>query len=54
LSVIWIGLYTKYLTERAQRKAFLETRLEFDFEICQASDIKKHEHLKKSFEQKDF
>ena len=26
LAVIWIGLYTKYLTERAQRKAFLETR----------------------------
>ena len=24
--VNWIGLYTKYLTERAQRKAFLETR----------------------------
>ena len=27
LAVIWIGHYTKYLTERAQRKAFLETRL---------------------------
>ncbi len=26
LSVNWLGLYTKYLTERAQRKAFLETR----------------------------
>ena len=26
LGVNWIGLYTKYLTERAQRKAFLETR----------------------------
>ena len=24
--VNWLGLYTKYLTERAQRKAFLETR----------------------------
>ena len=28
LGVNWIGLYTKYLTERAQRKAFLETRQE--------------------------
>ena len=26
LSVNWGGSYTKYLTERAQRKAFLETR----------------------------
>ena len=26
----WIGLYTKYLTERAQRKAFLETKHCFD------------------------
>ena len=26
LGVNWLGLYTKYLTERAQRKAFLETR----------------------------
>ena len=26
LSVNWSGSYTKYLTERKQRKAFLETR----------------------------
>ena len=26
LSVNWAGSYTKHLTERAQRKAFLETR----------------------------
>ena len=26
LAVNWSGSYTKYLTERAQRKAFLETR----------------------------
>ena len=41
LGVIWIGLYTKYLTERAQRKAFLETRrsLEMRFKTQKGKDI---------------
>ena len=40
LAVNWIGLYTKYLTERAQRKAFLETRrsLETRFKAQKEND----------------
>ena len=41
LGVNWLGLYTKYLTERAQRKAFLETRhsLETRFKAQKENDI---------------
>ena len=40
MAVNWIGLYTKYLTERAQRKAFLETRrsLETRFQAQKEND----------------
>ena len=40
LAVNWSGSYTKYLTERAQRKAFLETRrsLETRFKTQQENE----------------
>ncbi len=38
LSVNWLGLYTKYLTERAQRKAFLETRRSLETRLVLSVD----------------
>ena len=45
LSVIWIGLYTKYLTERAQRKAFLETRRSLEMRFKTQKENERQERL---------
>ena len=45
LSVNWIGLYTKYLTERAQRKAFLETRRSLETRFHAQRENKRQERL---------
>ena len=45
LSVNWIGLYTKYLTERAQRKAFLETRRSLETRFKTQKENERQERL---------
>ena len=46
LAVQWIGIYTKYLTERAQRKAFLETHHCFEMSLAnQKKNKQQHELL---------
>lgn len=45
LSVNWIGLYTKYLTERAQRKAFLETRRSLEMRFKTQKENERQERL---------
>ena len=45
LGVIWIGLYTKYLTERAQRKAFLETRRSLEMRFKTQKENERQERL---------
>ena len=51
LSVNWIGLYTKYLTERAQRKAFLETRRSLETRFKTQKENERQERLLLSGEQ---
>ena len=41
----WIGLYTKYLTERAQRKAFLETRRSLEMRFKTQKENERQERL---------
>ena len=43
--VNWIGLYTKYLTERAQRKAFLETRRSLEMRFKTQKENERQERL---------
>ncbi len=45
LGVNWIGLYTKYLTERAQRKAFLETRRSLEMRFKTQKENERQERL---------
>lgn len=45
LSVNWIGFYTKYLTERAQRKAFLETRRSLEMRFKTQKENERQERL---------
>ncbi|XP_071744733.1 adenylyl cyclase 78C isoform X2 [Lepeophtheirus salmonis] len=45
LGVNWIGLYTKYLTERAQRKAFLETRRSLEMRYKTQKENERQEKL---------
>ena len=45
LGVNWLGLYTKYLTERAQRKAFLETRRSLETRFKTQKENERQEKL---------
>ena len=45
IGVNWIGLYTKYLTERAQRKAFLETRRSLEMRFKTQKENERQERL---------
>ena len=45
LGVNWLGLYTKYLTERAQRKAFLETRRSLETRFNTQKENERQEKL---------
>ena len=45
LGVNWLGLYTKYLTERAQRKAFLETRRSLENRFRTQNENERQEKL---------
>jgi adenylate cyclase 8 len=45
MGVNWIGLYTKYLTERAQRKAFLETRRSLEMRFKTQKENERQERL---------
>ena len=45
LGVNWLGLYTKYLTERAQRKAFLETRRSLETRFRTQKENERQEKL---------
>jgi len=45
IGVNWLGLYTKYLTERAQRKAFLETRRSLETRFNTQKENERQEKL---------
>ena len=45
LGVNWLGLYTKYLTEWAQRKAFLETRRSLENRFKTQNENERQEKL---------
>ena len=45
LAVNWSGSYTKYLTERAQRKAFLETRRSLETRFRTQQENERQEKL---------